>query len=857
VQVGDGGDVAVNDTGFVGDPGFADRSLRYTSSQNLGDLAIRVYDSANELVFEFSLAPLLPQDLVPQFITPIEVNNLDPERIVVGAFDDIYESLDFGQTLVPLGVGIRVNGRPNHAIAYGAADDPNVLYVGSEADVFIRTGAGALTRNAAYPGAGSFSSVADIAVDPGNSRSAIVVDAEHVYMTANAGGTWSDLTGNLLTLNPGVIRSVEFMEAGAGLGGGIINDAIAVGTDKGVFVAQGPAFNEWEPLGEGLPKAPVLRLDYSSADNILLVGTWGRGAWTLNLSGGPPVDVMLVLDYSGSMLSPACPDCADKLDVLKDSAEIFVQLWRAMAKSGDRIGVNYFRTNIEEFDPDLDGVVLQPVVSNAPELIDDMRGATTITAARTAMGGGLQLGINRLDVAARVRNIVLFTDGIQNVDPSVVRDGNRLEIDDTGQLPDSNINATSPPTRLDAALDIKVNTIGVGATPAFVELLADIANETEGLTKITIAPDAELRRFFVEELVDVLRDSSPQLVAYRNSSLDARGRDRQEFVVNNGSRQVTIKVSWREGDMGVSIYKDHLDVTQSAHVISGPFYRIFAFDSGETFPLAGLWQVSSSGKQGGVYEVAVITDEPALDYRFSVEPHRVRADERVRLMLVLEKAGRPFDGRMRAKATIIKPSRALAKRLCDTKWRLVQSKDGSPLLEVAFDHLLANDAQLVSGLRNDQVRVELAPAGPGRYVAEFDDTELAGAYTAILEFEGEGEGLRRIVRTESLSFVVQPGEVLRATAGLNIAALPGPLGLVTDYTVRLKPRDRFGNCLGPERTADLSLKIEDRSARVSKWQDFGDGSYEIRVRTPRDLRPVATITVAGGIVFKDELLGDQ
>ncbi|MCB0635090.1 MAG: S8 family serine peptidase, partial [Lewinella sp.] len=45
----------------------------------------------------------------------------------------------------------------------------------------------------------------------------------------------------------------------------------------------------------------------------------------------PPVDVMLVLDLSGSMLSPACGTCDPKLDVLKDAVEIFTQLWSAIA----------------------------------------------------------------------------------------------------------------------------------------------------------------------------------------------------------------------------------------------------------------------------------------------------------------------------------------------------------------------------------------------------------------------------------------------------------------------------------------------------------------------------------------------
>ena len=41
---------------------------------------------------------------------------------------------------------------------------------------------------------------------------------------------------------------------------------------------------------------------------------------------------MLALDISGSMSTPACPGCASRLDVLKDSVELFAQLWGVMGR---------------------------------------------------------------------------------------------------------------------------------------------------------------------------------------------------------------------------------------------------------------------------------------------------------------------------------------------------------------------------------------------------------------------------------------------------------------------------------------------------------------------------------------------
>jgi hypothetical protein len=50
-----------------------------------------------------------------------------------------------------------------------------------------------------------------------------------------------------------------------------------------VFVAAAPDFSNWSKLGSGLPNAPVFRMEYNAADQILVAGTLGRGAWTLRL----------------------------------------------------------------------------------------------------------------------------------------------------------------------------------------------------------------------------------------------------------------------------------------------------------------------------------------------------------------------------------------------------------------------------------------------------------------------------------------------------------------------------------------------------------------------------------------------
>jgi photosystem II stability/assembly factor-like uncharacterized protein len=267
VSTGDGGSVAVD---AISTPG---RSTRYSSFQELRGFRRQVYDAANVL-----RSSTLPRMLVlgggarviGQFLTPIELNRVTPIRLIIGARNGVYESDDQADTVNAIGPGIQVND--SGAIAYGAANNRDMLYVGSGSTLFIRTAArpAPLIPSATYPGG----RVIGIAVPPDDAQTAYVIDPVDVHRTANAGASWSKITGNLPTLGPAVLRSIAFC---SGIGGG----ALVVGTNTGVFVASGPAFSTWTRLGSGLPNAPVFRLQYSEMDRILLAATLGRGAWTL------------------------------------------------------------------------------------------------------------------------------------------------------------------------------------------------------------------------------------------------------------------------------------------------------------------------------------------------------------------------------------------------------------------------------------------------------------------------------------------------------------------------------------------------------------------------------------------------
>ena len=263
VSTADGGDVAVD---AISTPGS---SVRYSSFQNLAAFRRRTYDAANTLLnqaFPALAVTGMGAALVPQFVTPVVVNEVDGLRLIIGGANNPYESLDQGDNITELDIAAQVN---SDSIAYGGrrlgVDNPEVLYLGAGAGVFVRqAGLGLPVQSAAWPGG----TVRDIVLDPDDWMTAYIADPTGVFRTTDAGATWANVTGNLPDPD---LRSLEFIPGS--------NDAVVVGGRFGVFRMTTAAPGVWAELDASLPRVPVYDMDYDAADDVLIAGTLGRGAW--------------------------------------------------------------------------------------------------------------------------------------------------------------------------------------------------------------------------------------------------------------------------------------------------------------------------------------------------------------------------------------------------------------------------------------------------------------------------------------------------------------------------------------------------------------------------------------------------
>lgn len=847
VATADGGDVAVDD---YGTPGI---SVRYSSNQKLHWFQRRTVDAANNVTGTQSAPPIVTSGapLVAQPKTPIALNNVASLRLIIGGANSVYESPDQGNTITEIGPGIAVNGFNHDPIAYGAAGNPDMLYVGSGDSVFIRNAAppAALTASATYPGSGTGRWVADIAIDPGDPNTAYVLDATNVYRTPDGGTTWTNITGDLATQTPGTFLSIAYSTSNT-------DGSVIVGANNGAFIARGPTFTTWTPVAAGLPRAPVSDLEYDATDEVLAAGLLGRGTWTVSLAERTPVDVALVLDLSGSMLSPACSTCDPKLQVLKDAVELFVQLWTVLTIPDDRLGVDYFRTNVSELL--VGGNALFPAGPNAATVIADVQGQTTVGSNLTAMGGGLQTAINRLTDATRPRNIILLTDGMQNVNPMV--DPTTFVIENQTGRPNSNVNPTTPPTDLNTALGIKVNTIGVGATPAFVTLLDDIATQTNGLFKLTTAPDDDLRRFYVEELVDVLRQFSPQLIGYRYGSIGA-DTAAETFTTDASARQVVLKLSWRRGTSSqrFTVLKDGVDVTRFGRIIRGPFYQIFTMGvpanlPGQPITAGGTWRMRISGDKGAAYEAAAIVEEQELRYDLMIGGTSHTAGAPLPLSVRVTVGGLPVaDARVTAR--VLTPRQGLGTLLATTPTPAApagfQYEPGATAAQRKLQ-LLLGQAAFHAALQPLATPITLESNGNGTYSGTFTNTSNAGAYTVIFRIQGERADLGSYDRTEARSVAVTFGIPVLAASHLE-ADVRERTADGQRYDLRVRPVDGNGNFLGPDYGQAIVVTV-DGVRLAAAPVDRLDGSYVFPLVTarPSDITNVA-VTVMGRPLYSGPL----
>ena len=303
---GDGALVGTDDTS---EPGH---SIHYIT-WNQAYIWRCTYDASNTRVGDCVTLPLLVEGTGGQSVYEIHpsagaplfvVNRVEPTKLLITSVDGhLFESISprAGDVVRRIDLAGDIAGwafRP--AFVYGGTSgkvpNPDVFYVGVNGGLWLRPDAKTPPGVIPRPGAG----IRGIATDPDEWRTVAFVDeTAHAWLTMNSrAGPWIEITGagacalNQLCTEPTNILIVP-RPAQAG------RPAVIVTGRLGVFVTHNPEDGPgacWERLGPGLPNVMATDLVYNAPDDVLLVSTFGRGAWkvrnarqTLFLDTTPPV----------------------------------------------------------------------------------------------------------------------------------------------------------------------------------------------------------------------------------------------------------------------------------------------------------------------------------------------------------------------------------------------------------------------------------------------------------------------------------------------------------------------------------------------------------------------------------------
>jgi len=440
------------------------------------------------------------------------------------------------------------------------------------------------------------------------------------------------------------------------------------------------------------------------------------------------------------------------------------------------------------------------------------------------------------------------------------------------------------PAKTIADFDVDLHSIGVGVTPSYEDLLADIAAETEdGLFDATNEPDDALREFFEVDLVNALRGTTVELIRHNLGSLSREKPSAVEtFTLNKSVRQATFVVSWRKARYRSAvevtlISPSGVEVNLSGKLRQGDFYSIVSIP----FPLRqdttliqpqGTWTIRLKGnfKQADFipYHASVLVDERELKYDFSPRQFAFATEAVIPLSVAVKEGLTPVKNLEKVEVTITRPSISLAATLAKNhvdrselaKTNFGIHEDHFPRLVEKKIYKLKQDGVLKDSTLTDRLGLfddgqhqhGDAVAGDGIYSALYVKTMVPGQYELKFQLAGQAPKIGQFSRTEQFSLLVrvQKADIAKTVVTASLQQIQ-PDGSQM-YLISVTPRDVLDNLLGPGYPD--KIKITSSAGKLGTLEDDLEGSYTRTLTLQRsDPDPTITITVLGEVVRQAKL----
>jgi len=572
-----------------------------------------------------------------------------------------------------------------------------------------------------------------------------------------------------------------------------------------------------------------------------------------------PVDIVLVLDKSGSMAWNSGTTTTSRWNALRAAVSLFMdglEKFDVGGTNGDKIGLTFF-----------DGAAVPPPTGFPTPLIstngsttpvnNNLTGGSAVTpGGSTAFGAGLQTGLGNMPVAANRRRIIItYTDGEQNVP-------NTTHVNVPG---DNKVHLGAGVLTND---QLKIYPIGIGASGALPAILNQIAQSVEGggfpqiSTEDGTSMSGNYGTQFINVLADVLRTGSPQIVDTRlgrfiPSGISVTGapgpfQTEQSFTVNKGIDKLVFNVisNVQEGLAITSVKKDGTEFIQLGSMSSGIGFRSFELDflkqGMSTVKPQGTWTIKAQAFGSDQYEMILIVDDHKFKYELSTGNTRLKVGSPIPLTAKLKTSSLAVKDAT-VQAIILKPGDDLGDLLATTNAKIdtTAGPDPSNPGVQKYQDLLKDSSFLKKLLAKEQIINLSFNAGDSTYTGQFANPDVSGVYHVIFRIKSTGDTtLGTVERYQKSSVYVYFPDVDLAQS--NVVLTTNASG---QTILSFRPKASNGKFIGPGWAS--MIKLDSSAAQIQQIVDHGDGSYSITLTG--DVNSNGVFSIGGETVYSGKI----
>ncbi len=583
-----------------------------------------------------------------------------------------------------------------------------------------------------------------------------------------------------------------------------------------------------------------------------------------------PVDLVLVLDKSGSMSSsydgtnPFAPAGHRRWDGLVTGVGVIASLLSGTVPTypADKIGLRYFQSNVPPAGSIYNGGVIPITGPNLDSLTANV--SRNGPGTNTALGDGIVEGrkIQLPGTAGNRKAMIVFSDGLQNSGDLVQTSGGdayKKTVAGHNLSKDDMVSDTAVTTINTICLNIS------GDNPATMEAIADNNGPGEYTNGSAFDNNTFTTTSFLGTMQSILSGSSPQYIDVRSGQFKAdSGKQaylKDTFTVNKSVSSLFVALAALNARI-TSVVKDGQELIQYIKKSSGPGYQAISV----SFPMSyfpalkpeGQWIITATGNvtTPGIAVAAAGAASPDYTISMTVEDHLnhisyslnrgLKVGDTLHAAASIIRNISPLTTAT-VQALVIKPGDDINDLIAraDVKYTVTPGDSSTPNV-YKLAELLKDSAFLtkIKGL-NRLVSLTYDP-GTKTYTGSYPELDIAGVYRVIYTVSNnDTNGI--INRYYLKSFNVRFKDVDLGASGVSVTID----SLTRNAIIIFRPVSSTGKYIGSGWGSSIGLQAQTAGLKIVSVEDLGDGSYKLHLSGP--LSGDGVLTIANDTVYSGNL----